>query len=167
MGFEHSNPPFQNLLQIVLEHAGEGGGNSFEKVAETEYEVSTTSTTEASVGTFSIPNFDRNLFYIVEVVDEEGKRSGYFYETIVFFIWDSFASRKLTYNITTSSTGNISISASTNSYGVYAKSIDNSGIVTISKRYNSNSSLTIDSTYKVNVYKVTLPDGMNPNIESD
>lgn len=44
-------------------------------------------------------------------------------------------------------------------YGVYAYSISSAGKILIYSRYNSTNTLTIDGTYLIEVYKLTLPTG--------
>lgn len=51
--------------------------------------------------------------------------------------------------------------ATAGQYGVYGYSINSSGTLTVRRRYNSNYSLTINSTYTVDVYELTPPSGVS------
>ena len=42
-------------------------------------------------------------------------------------------------------------------YGVYGYSLSSSGTLTIRRRYNSTNTLTINSTYTIDVYELTPP----------
>ena len=157
--------------QITVNVPG-GGTNSWTKVAETSYQVSTTSTSAATVATLktgdsSIWTSDKWVY--VRIRDTEGKRNGYFYGTDTFF----YNVNPINDTVTTSVTSAIRITnrytndrvytAATNGptgYGVYPDTIYNNGNIRIQKRYNSNSSFTVDGTYKVEVYLLDPPTGV-------
>ena len=143
---------------------GSGGDSAWTKVAETSYQVSTTSTTAATVATWetgdsSIWTSDKWVY--VRTRDTAGKRNGYFYGTDTFFynvnpINDTaLPSVVSAIRITKRYKGDLVYVTATNSstgYGVYPDTIYNNGNIRIRKRYNSNSSFTVDGTYKVEVY---------------
>lgn len=150
-----------------------GGSSSWTKVAETSYQVSTTSTSAAIVDTWAtghseIWTSDKILY--IRVRDTAGKRAGYFYGSDNFFINANSANgsgTSLTQGMRTTlhytSAGEYPTSNYTNSgstgYGVYADNIYNDGRIRIRRRYNSTYSLTINSTYKVEVYLLDPPTG--------
>ena len=144
--------------------SGGGGSSSWTKVAETSYQVSTTSTSVATVATWktgdsSIWTSDKWVY--VRIRDTEGKRNGYFYGTDTFFynvnpINDTDDTSVISaIKITKRYTNDLVYTTATNGstgYGVYPDTIQNNGNIRIRKRYNSNSSFTVDGTYKVEVY---------------
>ena len=144
--------------------SGGGGSSSWTKVAETSYQVNTTSTSVETVATWetgdsSIWTSDKWVY--VRTRDTEGKRNGYFYGTDTFFynvnpINDTALTSVVSaLRITKRYQDDLVYTIATNGsagYGVYPDTIYNNGNIRIRKRYNSNNSLTVDGTYKVEVY---------------
>ena len=141
--------------------SGGGGSSSWTKVAETSYQVNTTSTSVETVATWetgdsSIWTSDKWVY--VRTRDTEGKRNGYFYGTDTFFynvnpIYDKAATSVATaIRIIKRYKNDLVYTNSSTGYGVYPDTIYNNGNIRIRKRYNSNNSLTVDGTYKVEVY---------------
>ena len=102
----------------------------------------------------------------VRTRDTEGKRNGYFYGTDTFFynvnpINDTAATSVATaIRIIKRYKGDLVYTNSSTGYGVYPDTIYKNGNIRIRKRYNSNSSLTINGTYKVEVYLLDPPTGV-------
>lgn len=152
--------------------SGGGGSSSWIKVAETSYQVSTTSTSVATVATWetgdsSIWTSDKWVY--VRTRDTEGKRNGYFYGTDTFFynvnpINDTaLTSVASAIRITKRYKDDLVYTTATNGstgYGVYPETIYNNGNIRIRKRYNPSSSFTVDGTYKVEVYLLDPPTGV-------
>lgn len=145
----------------------------YTKLGETTLTVNTTSTSASSAGTLSLgaSAFDANKILYVRIRDTAGKRAGYFYgsDTYFFNYQDAIGSTStLTYaaraihRYSTSNQWATYTGATTTGYGVYAYSISSSGTLTIYRRYNSNYSLTINGTYKVEAYLLDTPDGVSP-----
>lgn len=143
-----------------------GGGSEWTHIGSTELTVSTTSTSAASAGTISCGSTaaDKDAIIYVRVRDTAGKRAGYHAGTDAFFMNYNKANGStsafavpavLCYRYTTSSAW----AGTAGQYGVYGYSISNSGVVTIRRRYNSNYSLTINSTFAVDVFKLAYPTG--------
>lgn len=143
-----------------------GGGSEWTHIGSTELTVSTTSTQAASAGTISCGTTaaDKDAIIYVRVRDKEGKRAGYHAGTDAFFMNYNKANGStsafavpavMCYRYTTSSAW----AGTAGQYGVYGYSISNSGVVTIRRRYNSNYSLTINSTFAVDVFKLAYPTG--------
>lgn len=134
--------------------------SSWTKVAETSYQVGTTSTTASTVATWATGHSEiwtSDKIVYVRIRDTAGKRAGYFYGTDNFFIVLPSATSTtagIRYYARYSSSGTYALSAAsgTTGYGVYADTLSNDGSIRIRKRYNSSSSLTIDGKYKVEVY---------------
>ena len=143
---------------------GSGGDSAWTKVAETSYQVSTTSTSTSTVATWATGHnelWNSNKWVYVRVRDTEGKRNGYFYGSDQFFYNVNVVNETSTTDTTTAmraytrysnDTFVTTTASSATGYGVYADQIDNHGNVRIRKRYNGSASLTINSTYKVEVY---------------
>lgn len=156
---------YVNGAKIVGTASG-GGSSSWTKVAETTYTVSNfTSTTASSIATWQtghseIWTSDKILY--IRIRDTEGKRSGYFYGTDVWFInmypkngsTSTSASNGMLMNIwsVNGSAYSHRYGYSTTGYGVYPNLIYSSGNIRLAARYNSTYSRTIDGTYKVEVY---------------
>ena len=154
-----------NYANAVVKVEGSGGDSAWTKVVETSYQVNTTSTSVAMVATWEtghseIYTSDKILY--VRIRDTAGKRAGYFYGTDNFFINNHMANvshsssfpnglRQVFY---VNSDGDYGIypCSGTAGYGVYADTIYSDGRIRIRRRYNPNYSLTIDGTYKVEVY---------------
>lgn len=147
--------------------AAASGGSSWTKVAETSYQVSTTGTTAATVATWATGHSEiwttEKILY-VRVRDTAGKRAGYFYGSDNFFTGvfsgtsNSAGVRFVTYYSDSGAYGK-SASNSTSGYGVYADTVYSDGELRIRRRYHSGNSLTIDGTYKVEVYLLDPPTG--------
>lgn len=146
--------------------ASGGGGSNWTLLGSTELTVSTTSTSAASAGTISCgaTAADKDSIIYVRIRDKEGKRAGYFAGSDAYFMNYNKANGStsafavpavLCYRYTTSSAW----AGTAGQYGIYGYSISNAGVVTIRRRYNSNYSLTINSTYTVDVFKLTYPTG--------
>lgn len=147
-----------------------GGASSWTKVAETSYQVSTTSTSSADVATWAtghreLWNSDKMVY--VRIRDTEGAKGGYFFGTDNLF-WNSNAissgassstvsGRVCIKNLPANEGLSFYASASFTGYGVFADTIYADGRIRIRKRYNSSYSLTIDGTYKIEVYMIDYP----------
>lgn len=148
--------------------SGGGGSSAWTKVAETSYQVSTTSTSVATVDTWATGHSElwtSDKIVYVRVRDTAGKRAGYFYGVDQFFF--NYTPKNhpeytgvgeylgmITNTWSCNSNGQYAVRYGYNStgYGVYADTFYDDGRIRIRKRYNSNYTLTIDGTYKVEVY---------------
>lgn len=126
-----------------------------------------TSTSNATAGTVSLGSaaYTKDAIIWVHVRDAAGARAGYFYGSDAIFI-NSNKRNGGTSTFTAPGVTTIRYSTSsqfasyTGAYGVWGYSITSAGLLTLRKRYNSNYSLTINGDYKVDVYRLTPPDGM-------
>ena len=146
-------------------------GGSWTLLGTADFTVNTTSTSAASTGTIQAgaSAFTANEIIFVRVRDKAGKRAGYFYGSDSFFINVNKANNNTTtlsaagrsiLRYTTSNAYAQYTTATTTGYGVYGYSITSAGAVAIYQRYNSSYSLTINGTYKVDVYKLEMPTGV-------
>ena len=142
---------------------GSGGDSAWTKVAETSYQVNTTSTSQITVAklweTGHSEIWTSNTFVYVRIRDTAGKRADYFYGSDQFFIVTPNAS-----GISTTASGRFyiryhpsegylaSATSGTTGYGVYADTLYSDGSIRVRARYSSGVSLTINGTYKVEVY---------------
>ena len=146
--------------------------SSWTKVAETSYQVSTSSTSAISVDTWATGHseiWSSGKIVYVRVRDTAGKRNGYFYGSDNFFINPYLKNGETTSSSTTAAryihrcetNGKYyaySIGTS-NGYGVYLRAVYSDGRIHIGARYSSTYSLTINGTYKVEVYLLDPPTG--------
>ena len=148
--------------------SGGGGGSSWTLLASQDFTAETTSTSQTNIGTISCGSgaFVAGDFIYVRVRDKAGKRAGYFYGTDNFYANVNAAngstsnfsvSAKYTHRV--NSSGNYATYASNSAYGVYSLGISSSGNITIASKYSASNSLTINGTYAVEVYKLTLANG--------
>ena len=166
-----SDTTLSDAVHTLASGYGGGGASSWTKVAETSYQVSTTNTSATDVATWETGHSElwtSDKLVYVRIRDTAGKRAGHFYGTDQFFMNSFPVNDSMTPNITTGvrfiiryATGQFSISAysGTTGYGVYAYKIYEDGRIEIKERYNSSISLTIDGTYKVEVYLLDPPTG--------
>ena len=149
-----------------------GGSSAWTKVAETSYQVSTTITSASDVAILETGHSElwtSDKLVYVRIRDTAGKRAGYFYGGDNFFMnpvpanggtvtsqtyWTRFNIR-----YSTNHQFMLSMEYGANGYGVYASMLYSDGRVKIRSRYNSSNSLTIDGTYKVEVYLLDPPTG--------
>lgn len=144
-----------------------GGGSSWELISSTTMTVSTTSTSAQSAGTVALGSaaFTADAVIWVHVRDTEGKRAGYFYGSDAIFVnankkngsTTAFTGAGVT-TIRCNSSG--TYTGYTGAYGVYGYSIASNGTLTVRRRYNGTYSLTVDSVYRIDVYKLVPPTGM-------
>lgn len=167
-----SDTTLSDAVHTLASGYGGGGASSWTKVAETSYQVSTTSTSAAIVdiwatGHSEIWTSDKIVY--VRIRDTAGKRAGYFYGVdawvmnmypknlsiyaqssyLVYQIWYVKSNGEYGYRYGYNTTG----------YGVYPDTIYNNGNIRVASRYSSVNSLTIDGTYKVEVYLLDPPTG--------
>lgn len=153
--------------------SGGGGSSAWTKVAETSYQVSTSSTSASTVATWATGHSEiwtSDKFVYVRIRDTEGKRKGHFYGTDTWFI-NMYLANSESVNYTTNGILTEILAYSNNrlytcrygytttGYGVYADMFYNDGSIRIRSRYQSTYSLTIDGTYKVEVYLLDPPTG--------
>lgn len=147
------------------------GGSNWTLLATTEYTVNTTNTSNQSVGNIQLTLSDYNdpqTVLWVHIRDKAGKRAGYIYGSDALFFHFALANGTTTSSTTrpgslfyVNSSGNYAINGSVG-YGVYAYRLyytSSSHYVQIYSRYNSSYG-TINGTFKVDVYKLTMPSGM-------
>ena len=148
-----------NYANAVVNVEGSGGDSAWTKVAETSYQVSTTSTSVETVATWEtgdISIWTSDKWVYVRTRDTEGKRNEYFYGTDTFFYNNTgLTSVSTAIRVTKRCKNDLVYTTASNGstgYGVYPDTIYNNGNIRIRKRYNPNSSFTVDGTYKVEVY---------------
>ncbi len=157
---------------VILTDSG-GGASSWKLLGEHTYNVSTTSTNAAATGTIQCgaEAFTKAKMIYVRVRDTAGPRLGYFLGSDSFFINTNAANgstsalgtaAKVILRYSTGGVYGIQTTNAASGYGVYGYQINSSGAVQIRQRYNSTYSLTINGTYKVEVYALDWPDSQNP-----
>lgn len=147
-----------------------GGGSSYTLIATDDFAVTTSSTSVTTVGTLTYSagsSYDmRDKVICVTAFDKQGLRNGYCYGSTFYFTCASA-------NNTGSVGGGICyrcdnnrVAQTSNKYGVYCSDIVSSSTnnitITISARYSSTYSQTIDGTFEVNAYLLDWPTGTSP-----
>ncbi len=144
------------------------GSSAWTKIYETTVTVNITSTTTTSVASLQTGDssiYTSSKFVWVRIRDTAGKRQGYFYGS------DNFMANYYPFNEVTNATSafsgfryyytNISrFGYTTSTYGIWPSALSNDGTVTISGRYSSGSSLTINGSYKIEVFLLEPADGI-------
>lgn len=143
------------------------GSSAWKKVYETTVTANITSTTTTSVASLQTGDsslYTSSKFVWVRIRDTAGKRPGYFYGS------DNFMANYYPINGVTNATSAFSgfryyyttiskFGYTTSTYGIWPSALSNDGTITISGRYSSGSSLTINSTFKIEVYLLDTADG--------
>lgn len=144
-----------------------GGGSSWTKIGNTtELAVNTTSTSAGSAGTIALGSghFTKDKIIYVRIRDKEGKRNGYFYGSDTFFInWRNANGSTTALSVVAQEYyryNNSALTGAAGAYGVYGYSLATDGTLTIRRRYNSTNTLTINSTYTIDVYELTPPQSL-------
>ena len=141
--------------------SGGGGESSWTKVAETSYQVSTTSTYAITVATWTTGHSEiwtTEKIVHVRIRDTAGKRAGYFFGSDNYFYIPPGSSTstaqgaRLSISYTSNGDYEVVGTSTSTGYGVYADTVYNNGRIRIRQRYKTGTSLTIDGTYKVEVY---------------
>jgi len=158
------------FIVLPSDGGGGGGGSNWELLASQEFTVSTTSSTETTVGqiTLDLSKYkDPEIMLWVHIRDKAGKRAGYWYgnDTIFFH-----------YQLANGSTNTLSTNASfilyvnssekyvgaSTAFGVYAERLyytSTNHYVRINSKYGATYG-TVDGTYKCDVYTLKPPTGM-------
>lgn len=145
--------------------SGGGGASSWTKVCEKSYQINATNTSAATVETWATGHSEIWTYakwVYVRVRDTAGKRNGYFYGTDTFFanlycVNDSYTepcNNGIMTEIWRYNNGEYGYRYGyvTTGYGVYVDGFYKNGNIRVRQRYNSTYSLTINSTYKIEVY---------------
>ena len=147
--------------------------SSWTKVAETSYQVNTTSTSVTKVATWETGHSEiwtSDKWVYVRIRDTAGKRNGYFYGTDTFFanytsknnpstagVGECDGMLRNVYSVSSDGVYEWRYGYSMSGHGVYADYVYNDGRIRIQSRYNSSYSKTINGTYKVEVYLLDPP----------
>ena len=158
------------VASVTGTYEGGGGGSSYTLIATDDFTVTTSSTSVTTIGTLTYSagsSYDmRDKVICVTAFDKQGLRNGYCYGSTFYFTCASA-------NNTGSVGGGICyrcdnnrVAQTSNKYGVYCSDIVSSSTnnitITISARYSSTYSQTIDGTFEVNAYLLDWPTGTSP-----
>lgn len=163
-----SGKQFYTAAGVLTQGTASGGGGSsaWTKVAETSYTTSYTSTKANTLATWETGHSElwtSDKIVYVRIRDTAGKREGYFYGTDTFFM-NMYPKNGNTG--TSSSTGTLTeiwaytaggqftnrYGYASTVYGIFADLFYSNGNIRIRERYHSDYTLTINGTYKVEVY---------------
>lgn len=156
--------------------SGGGGSSSWTKVCEKSYQVANfTTTTATNIETWATGHSElwtTNKWVYIRIRDTAGKRAGYFYGTDSFCMNSNLASGSTTepnvsgiltniWRYTTDGTYGYRYGYGQTTYGVYVDGIYADGRLRVRKRYSSSYTLTINGTYKVEVYLLDPAGGIS------
>ena len=152
---------------LLLTGTASGGTSPWTLLKSTSLTVNTTSTSASSAGTIALGSsaYTKDQIIWVHIRDSEGKRAGYFYGSDAFFV-NFYKAGNTTTTLSVPAVACIryttasAFGGTSGQYGVYGYSINSSGTLTIRRRYNSSYSLTINSTYDIDVYSLDPPTGL-------
>lgn len=156
----------QDGFIVLPPTGGGGGGSSYNLLYSAEVTASTTSTSSTSVATLSSgETFEQGKMYMVSVIDKAGKRSGYFYrcDNYFFIKASTFASSTIISPMCFAYDSNGALMVNSVSYGVYLYRYyggANMGKLDIYSRYSSSTTGTVDGTFVVKLYEVSIPDAI-------
>ena len=162
------NGTIDTTLNNSVEVNVSGGGSIYHLIYSGEVTASTTSTSETTVATISLPGQPKaGTMYYAKIRNKDGSQKGYHVGNDMWL-----------YGMSGTSTSNLSYgavcairhpsSAETNfsamqSYGVYLSSFSPfTNTVTVVARYSSTYSLTIDGTYTVEIYELDYAPNGDP-----
>lgn len=154
------------FLAEALGGGGGGGGSSYELLGSKEFEVSTTSTSETSVGSFTVEgSYTSDAIIYVKVRDKAGKRNGYYLGSDCFALTvgpvNGATTSPTICKLTTGVLNTEKFYLASSTAGVYLSAISTAGEVTIKAKYSSSFG-TIDGTYVVEVYALPWPKNDSP-----
>lgn len=156
------------LINSLLVNVSGSSGYGYTKLAEADFTVNTSSTTETDVGTINCgaDAWTKNKILYVRVRDKAGARDNYFWGSDSSLInavagTSSVSSTAFLRTIMKKTSGT-SYNTASSSAGVYPTKIADSGLLTIRAKYSSSNSGTVDGTYHVEVYTLDWPDGVSP-----
>ena len=144
-----------------------GVESSWTKVGEKTYNINTTDTSTQTAGSITTGRSDlwtSDKLVYVRIRDTAGKRDGYFYGSDQIFYNVNPVNGTTANSITTAirffaKYSNGTFDASTGSYGVWADALYPNGSVRVRYRYHADFSLTVNGTFKVEIYILDSPDG--------
>lgn len=136
------------------------GSSAWNKIYETTVTANITSTSSTSVTILNTGDsslYTSSKFVWVRIRDTAGKRQGYFYGS------DNFMANYYPINGLTNNTGVFTgyrynftpigkFGYTTSTYGLWPSYLTKDGDISISGRYHSTNSYTIDGTYKIEVF---------------
>lgn len=140
--------------------------SSFTKLYEGTITANTSSTSATNLTTITVPGAYAAERLLVRITDTAGRRNGYFYCHEDYFrnyYNENRQTTTLTYGarfgmyVNTSGQIQEYVGATTTAYGVYAYSITSKDVIQLRTRYNNSYSLTINGTYRVEVFAYNAP----------
>lgn len=151
------------LNNSVVVNVSGSSGYGYTKLAEQDFTVNTSSTTQTDVGTIAcgLSAYTTEKLLYVRIRDKAGKRNGYYFGS------DSFYSNRgngtatirgiVWYTVDSSGTTKVNSSNA----GIYPNYLYANGNLDIAAKY-SNTPGTINGTFHVEVYLLDWPDGVSP-----
>lgn len=155
------------LISSLEVNVSGGGGYGYTKLAEQDFTVNTSSTSETSVGTINAgaSAWTSDKIIYVRVRDKAGKRTGYWLGIDQFVVNINPANHS-TVTVTPSSwsfgyASDGTFKSINSRIGVYAATLNSAGDFSISAKYSGTYGF-INGEYHVEVYALDWPDGVSP-----
>ena len=156
----------ENGIFDVTEYASadvnvSGGGGAYTLIASEEFDVSTTSTSAVTVGNVTVNTndwTDKSLFVVVR--DKAGIRNGYFAYTVSLIAMIQVIGTDAAFGAASYRCVNNVMARPSSKNGVYPSYLNitqSTTTITVSAKYNSSYSGSIDGTYVVEVYALEYP----------
>jgi len=147
---------------------GISSASSYTKLAEKDLTYNTTNTSITKIEDWNVGSevFTKYKMIYIRVRDKEDKRNNYFLGLDQFIINTNAGNNTLNnYNVSLKCTTSIdnngtyvtNLSSGGSAYGIFVSSVNNDSTVTLSSRYNSTNSKTINGTYHIEVYALDWP----------
>lgn len=152
--------------------ASGGGGSSYTLLTSKEYTRNQgTSTTTNVIETLSLDAWTKNKILYVKSRDKAGARNGYCFGSDQFFINSNAATGTtsdfqaafcITYSYNNNTFSVYRATTTSNCYGVYGYILKSDGSLSIASKYNSTRSLSVNGTFKVDIYLLDWPGNVSP-----
>lgn len=152
--------------------ASGGGGSSYTLLTSKEYTRNQgTSTTTNVIETLSLDAWTKNKILYVKSRDKAGARNGYCYGSDQFFINSNAATGStsnfqaafcITYSYNNDTFSFYRSTSTTTCYGVRGYILYPDGSLSIAATYNSTRSLSVNGTFKVDIYLLEWPGNVSP-----
>ena len=128
----------------------------YKKIYSGEIQCSTNNTNLTNIATITVDGAytDREIIY-TKIRNKAGKQDGYHYGNDCFTVKGQIGGVYV-YKYD----GSITVLGT--SFGVYVRSINQNGTMTIAARYNQTYTSTIDGTYTIEVYTLNWPNDDTP-----
>ena len=157
-------PTVKNNWAKIIDSMAENWPGTYTLLGYDEFEVSTDSTSEISVGSISAGEdlISKDKIIFVKIYDKAGKRNGHFYMSSAWMQTPTpIESSRGTFGRNGVYLTSTTVASFTTKNGVYASDVSANGDVSIKAKYSASTG-TIDGTFAVEVYAIDWPNNESP-----